>query len=82
MDHNQEKTMLSYQTGEQDGREMHYAQQGGTPFRPTLPGGTEFRQASPARKWLARLGVAGFMFFFIKGLVWLAVIFGVGKCVL
>jgi len=33
------------------------------------------------RKWLARFGVAGFMFFFIKGLVWLAVIFGVGKCI-
>ena len=34
------------------------------------------------RKWLARFGIAGFLFFFIKGLVWLAVIFGVGKCVL
>jgi hypothetical protein len=33
------------------------------------------------RKWLARFGLAGFMFFLIKGLVWLAVIFGIGKCV-
>ena len=30
--------------------------------------------------WLKRLGVAGFLFFFIKGLVWLVVLFGVGKC--
>lgn len=30
--------------------------------------------------WLKKLGVAGFLFFFIKGLVWLAVLFGVGKC--
>lgn len=37
---------------------------------------------SPLRRWLMRFGVAGFMFFFIKGLVWLAVIFGVGKCFL
>jgi hypothetical protein len=36
--------------------------------------------ASPLRRWLMRFGVAGFMFFFIKGLVWLAVIFGVGRC--
>ncbi len=38
-------------------------------------------QSNPTRKWLARFGFAGFMFFFIKGLVWLAVIFGVGKCI-
>jgi len=29
--------------------------------------------------WLKRLGFAGFMFFLIKGLVWLAVIFGITK---
>ncbi len=30
--------------------------------------------------WLQRLGVAGFLFFLIKGLVWLAIIFWAGKC--
>jgi hypothetical protein len=29
--------------------------------------------------WLKRLGVAGFLFFLIKGLVWLAVFFGLFK---
>ncbi|MBL7793712.1 MAG: hypothetical protein JNK77_15395 [Saprospiraceae bacterium] len=32
--------------------------------------------------WLKRLGVAGFMFFLIKGLAWLAIFAGVGKCVM
>jgi DMSO reductase anchor subunit len=31
------------------------------------------------RSWLRRLGLAGFMFFLIKGLVWLAVFFGAFK---
>ncbi|CAG0980684.1 hypothetical protein FLAV_01751 [Flavobacteriales bacterium] len=30
-------------------------------------------------KWLKRLGWAGFLFFFIKGLVWLAVFWGLGS---
>jgi hypothetical protein len=30
-------------------------------------------------KWLKRIGWAGFFFFLIKGLIWLAVIFGVWK---
>jgi hypothetical protein len=30
----------------------------------------------PAFKWVKRFGVAGFMFFLIKGLLWLAVLFG------
>ena len=30
--------------------------------------------------WFKKLGIAGFLFFLIKGLVWLAVIFGIGKC--
>lgn len=30
--------------------------------------------------WIKRLGFAGFLFFLVKGLVWLAVIFGVAKC--
>ncbi|MFO0360249.1 MAG: hypothetical protein ACK500_00360 [Flavobacteriales bacterium] len=25
------------------------------------------------KKWLARIGIAGFLFFLIKGLIWLAV---------
>jgi hypothetical protein len=33
------------------------------------------------KKWFKRLGVAGFLFFFIKGLVWLAVFFGLGQLV-
>jgi hypothetical protein len=30
-------------------------------------------------KWLRRFGWAGFFFFLIKGLVWLAVFYGLGK---
>ncbi len=33
-----------------------------------------------ARRWIRRIGVTGFLFFLVKGLVWLAVIFGVAKC--
>ncbi len=29
--------------------------------------------------WFRRLGFAGFMFFLIKGLVWLVVIFGLSR---
>jgi hypothetical protein len=32
-----------------------------------------------AKMWLKRIGLAGFLFFLIKGLIWLAVIFGVTK---
>jgi hypothetical protein len=39
--------------------------------------------AGPRRfTWLKRLGFAGFMFFLIKGLAWLAIFAGVGKCVM
>ncbi len=31
-------------------------------------------------KWLKRFGIAGFLFFFVKGLVWIAILVGVGKC--
>lgn len=31
------------------------------------------------KTWLSRLGVAGFLFFFFKGLLWLAVFFGLLK---
>jgi len=49
------------------------------------------RQPVPGRKnqhmaisrklalWLKRLGLLGFLFFFIKGLVWLAVFFGASR---
>lgn len=30
-------------------------------------------------KWLKRIGVAGFLFFLVKGLVWLAVFWGLGN---
>lgn len=32
-------------------------------------------------KWLKRLGWAGALFFLIKGLVWLAIFFGLGKLI-
>jgi hypothetical protein len=31
------------------------------------------------RLWLKRIGVAGFLFFLIKGLIWLAIFYGVGS---
>jgi hypothetical protein len=31
------------------------------------------------RTWLRRIGVSGFIFFLAKGLVWLAIFFGVFK---
>jgi hypothetical protein len=42
---------------------------------------------SPAEKsrkekiilWLKRLGLAGFLFFLLKGLLWLAIFFGIAK---
>ncbi len=33
-----------------------------------------------AKAWLKRIGVAGFLFFLVKGLIWLAIFFWVGKC--
>jgi hypothetical protein len=32
------------------------------------------------QQWLKRFGIAGFLFFTLKGLAWLAVFFFVGKC--
>ncbi len=29
--------------------------------------------------WIRRIGVAGFLFFLIKGLVWIAIFLGVGE---
>lgn len=31
------------------------------------------------KAYLKKLGWAGFLFFFIKGLIWLAIFFGLGK---
>jgi len=31
------------------------------------------------KHWLKRIGVAGFLFFLIKGLVWVAIFLGVGQ---
>ncbi|HOK52210.1 MAG: hypothetical protein WHT29_07320 [Bacteroidales bacterium] len=31
--------------------------------------------------WLKRIGVAGFFFFLIKGLIWLALFLGLGKLI-
>jgi len=31
------------------------------------------------KDWLRKIGVAGFLFFLIKGLIWLAVFFGLFK---
>lgn len=32
--------------------------------------------------WLKRIGVGGFLFFLIKGLIWIAIFAGMGKCVM
>jgi hypothetical protein len=41
------------------------------------------KEKTPVVRWLKRLGLAGFMFFFIKGLIWLVVFalayFGIAK---
>ncbi len=61
---------------------MKHSQEETTLDRPITDTGANNDKNNGMRKWLARFGIAGFMFFFIKGLVWLAVIFGVGQCVL
>jgi hypothetical protein len=37
---------------------------------------TEPKQKKGIVKWLKRLGLAGFLFFLIKGLIWIAVLYG------
>lgn len=32
------------------------------------------KKENPVTKWIKRFGIAGFLFFFIKGLVWLALL--------
>jgi hypothetical protein len=41
----------------------------------TLPAATPAKCPIPpkGRKWIARLGVAGFVFFLVKGILWLTV---------
>jgi hypothetical protein len=34
-----------------------------------------------AKKWFKKLGLVGFLFFFIKGLIWLAILLGIGKII-
>ena len=34
------------------------------------------------KNWLKKIGIAGFLFFLIKGLVWLYIFFQMGKCAL
>lgn len=31
-------------------------------------------------EWMKRLGMAGFLFFLVKGLVWIAIFAGIGRC--
>jgi hypothetical protein len=42
---------------------------------------TQDTERSRLKKWLARFGVAGFLFFLIKGLIWIAIsVFAVKGC--
>lgn len=38
------------------------------------------KQGSKFTLWLKRMGVAGFMFFLLKGIAWLFVFAAAGKC--
>ncbi len=31
------------------------------------------------RRWLKRIGVAGFLFFLVKGLIWIGLFFGIQR---
>lgn len=37
-------------------------------------------EGNRVKLWLKRVGLAGFLFFLIKGLVWIAIFVGIGKC--
>jgi len=37
-------------------------------------------EGNRVKLWLKRVGVAGFLFFLIKGLIWIAIFVGLGKC--
>jgi hypothetical protein len=45
----------------------------------TLDGEEKNKQPSPLKLWLKRLGFAGFLFFLIKGLAWLALAYFIVK---
>jgi len=45
------------------------------------PGDEQQQFTAKKKGWLKRIGWIGFFFFLIKGLIWLAVFFGVGKMV-
>lgn len=34
---------------------------------------TDTKKESKAKNWLKKFGIAGFLFFFVKGLVWIGV---------
>lgn len=40
---------------------------------PTAPEPADTRRTSRGRRWLRRLGAAGFLFFLVKGLLWLLI---------
>jgi len=42
-------------------------------------GETEDKKSKLLR-WLKRVGVVGFLFFFLKGLVWIGIFIWAGKC--
>ncbi|HYX10191.1 MAG TPA: hypothetical protein VE912_25915 [Bacteroidales bacterium] len=42
----------------------------------------ERRKGEKAKQWLKRIGQVGFIFFLVKGLIWLAVFFFAGKAIL
>lgn len=45
-------------------------------------GGTEAtRKGKGAKAWLKRIGVAGFLFFLIKGLIWIGVFAGLHRLI-
>ena len=39
----------------------------------------EEKKKGQIKKWAGRLGVGAFLFFAVKGLIWLAVFFGLAK---
>jgi hypothetical protein len=39
----------------------------------------EVKSPSKGRLWLKRIGIAGFLFFLIKGLIWLVLVGWLGK---
>lgn len=46
-----------------------------TPAEPQAAQRVGEHSRGAVRKWLGRLGLAGFLFFFLKGMVWLVLLF-------